>query len=63
MTCVNGHPVAPVRVHNCPVCGVGVVYEPAPLVLAALDRAHVALDTGGGHTPETRADRQRWSQR
>jgi hypothetical protein len=61
--CPNGHAVAPVRVHNCSRCRASVVYEPAArgmMFLAALHRAHAALDAEHGHTAETWTDRQRW---
>jgi hypothetical protein len=64
--CPNGHAVDRVRVVNCATCHAGVVYEPSArgmLLLVALARAHAALDAGHDHTPETWADRERWTKR
>jgi hypothetical protein len=61
--CPNGHPVLPLRVVNCTRCQASVIYEPQArgmAFLAALHRAHAALDAAGGHTPQTLADRGRW---
>lgn len=64
-TCPNGHPVDRIRAVNCgtPGCQASVVYEPAArgmALLAALYRAHAALDRQHGHTIETSMDRERW---
>jgi hypothetical protein len=63
--CPNGHRVDRVRAISCPEpgCHATVVYEPAARgmeLLAALYRAHAALDRAHDHTAETWADRQRW---
>jgi hypothetical protein len=63
--CPSGHRVDRIRTIACPEsgCRASVVYEPAARgmeLLAALHRAHAALDAEHGHTPETWEDRQRW---
>jgi hypothetical protein len=64
--CPNGHRVDRIRTITCPTpgCRAHVVYEPVArsmALLAALRRAHAALDVEHGHTVQTWADRGRWS--